>query len=44
MFLHGLIDKDVYMFQLKGFIDPTRPDFVCKLNPALYGLYQAPRA
>ena len=44
VFLHGLINKDVYMFQMKGFIDPTRPDFVCKLNRALYGLCQAPRA
>ena len=37
VFCHDLIDKDVYMFQLKGFIDPARPDFVCKLNRAIYG-------
>ena len=23
VFLHGLIDKDVYMFPLKGFVDPA---------------------
>ncbi|XP_015168335.1 uncharacterized mitochondrial protein AtMg00810-like [Solanum tuberosum] len=28
----------------KGFVDPHRPHFVCKLNKVLYGLKQAPRA
>ena len=26
------------------FVDPTHPDFVFKLDKALYGLIQAPRA
>jgi hypothetical protein len=30
--------------QPPGFIDSSRPDFVCRLNKSLYGLKQAPRA
>lgn len=36
--------EEVYMSQPTGFIDPSRPNFVCKLNKAIYGLKQAPRA
>lgn len=32
------------MSQPEGFIDKSKPDFVCKLNKSLYGLRQAPRA
>ncbi|XP_020410786.1 uncharacterized protein LOC109946675 [Prunus persica] len=32
------------MAQPLGFIDPTRPSYVCKIHKALYGLKQAPRA
>ncbi|XP_024172100.1 uncharacterized mitochondrial protein AtMg00810-like [Rosa chinensis] len=32
------------MTQPPGFIDPSQPSYVCKLNKALYGLKQAPRA
>nr|GEW21972.1 hypothetical protein [Tanacetum cinerariifolium] len=43
-FLYGKIEKDVYVFQPPGFEDPNFPDKVYKVEKALYGLHQAPRA
>ncbi|KAL0546597.1 hypothetical protein IC582_016509 [Cucumis melo] len=43
-FLNGYLNKEVYVAQLKGFIDSKLPQHVYKLNKALYGLKQASRA
>ncbi|GJW09074.1 putative ribonuclease H-like domain-containing protein [Tanacetum coccineum] len=43
-FLYGTIDEEVYVCQPPGFEDPQFPDKVYKVEKALYGLHQAPRA
>lgn len=43
-FLNGELDEIVYMSQPECFIDKTKPNHVYKLDKALYGLMQAPRA
>jgi len=43
-FLHGTTDEEVFIEQPCGYVDPSFPDYVCKLNKALYVLKQAPRA
>ncbi|GKB92382.1 putative ribonuclease H-like domain-containing protein, partial [Tanacetum coccineum] len=43
-FLYGKIEEEVYVYQPPGFEDPYFPDKVYKVEKALYGLHQAPRA
>jgi hypothetical protein len=43
-FLHGEIDKEIFMEQPHGFEDKHNPKYVCKLRKELYGLKQAPQA
>ncbi|GKD39061.1 putative ribonuclease H-like domain-containing protein [Tanacetum coccineum] len=43
-FLYGKIKEKVYVYQPLGFEDPEFPNKVYKVEKALYGLHQAPRA
>nr|GFC04003.1 putative ribonuclease H-like domain-containing protein [Tanacetum cinerariifolium] len=43
-FLYGTIDEEVYVMQSPGFQDPEFPAKVYKVEKAMYGLHQAPRA
>ncbi|GJT13036.1 putative ribonuclease H-like domain-containing protein [Tanacetum coccineum] len=43
-FLYGKIEEEVYVCQPPGFEDPDFPDRVYKVEKALDGLHQAPRA
>nr|GEV27509.1 hypothetical protein [Tanacetum cinerariifolium] len=43
-FLYGTIDKEVYVMQPPRFQDPEFPAKVYKVEKAMYGLHQAPRA
>ncbi|GJV39024.1 putative ribonuclease H-like domain-containing protein [Tanacetum coccineum] len=44
IFLYGKNKEEVYVCQPPGFEDPDFPDRVYKVEKALYGLHQAPRA
>nr|GEZ07655.1 putative ribonuclease H-like domain-containing protein [Tanacetum cinerariifolium] len=43
-FLYAKIEEEVYVCQPLGIEDPDFPDKVYKVEKALYGLHQAPRA
>ena len=42
-FLNGELKETVFMKQPAGYVDPARPNDVCRLHRSLYGLKQAPR-
>ena len=42
-FLHGDLDKEIYMEQPEGFLVKGKEDYVRRLQKSLYGLKQAPR-
>ncbi|GJS30117.1 putative ribonuclease H-like domain-containing protein [Tanacetum coccineum] len=43
-FLYGKIEEEVYVYQPPGFEDPEFPNRVYKVEKALFGLHQAPKA
>ena len=43
-FFHGYLEETVYCQQPSGFVDPTKPDYVCLMQKSLYRLKQVPKA
>jgi hypothetical protein len=44
VFLHGVIEEEVYIEKPQGFEAHPRETHVCRLKKVLYGFKQAPRA
>ena len=43
-FLNDILEEEVYIKQLEGFVDPNNKNRVCRLHKDLYGLKRSPRA
>ena len=41
VFLNGNLIEEVHMKQPEGYINPMRPDYVCRLHKSLFGLKQS---
>ena len=42
-FLSGMLEEEIYMEQLDGYIQPGKENLICKLQKSFYGLKQSPR-
>eukprot|EP00253_Pinus_taeda_P028341 PITA_28341 len=42
-FIHGDLEKEIYMKQPEGFVVKGKKELVCKLKKSMYGLKQSPR-
>jgi Reverse transcriptase (RNA-dependent DNA polymerase) len=43
VYLNGILDETVYMWQPEGFIEKGKESYVCKLEKGIYGLKQSGR-
>ena len=43
-FLNDEIKEEIYVAQLEGYVKEGKEEWMLKLNKAIYGLMQAPRA
>lgn len=42
-YLYANLDCELYMWQPQGFVDKDKPEYVCKIQKAIYGLHQSGR-